>query len=101
MATLSDNAATALYGACVKRGKAKGLLLRTPPKERYARAAWYGVQSVCNPYKLSISALLFMQEDERAIYHEIEALMEQWKARNKSAVLMDQDRLALECLGAW
>lgn len=101
MVTISDEASRALYGACVTRGKAKGLLLKTPPRDRMARAAWYGAQSVCNPFKLSISALMFMPEEERAIYREIQQLMEWWKSKHKQTVLLDQDRLALEKLGAW
>lgn len=99
---ISDNAAQALYGATVTKGKNKGLLLKTAPRDRLARAAWYGAQSVCNPYKLSIYWLMTCADDERAIYREIETFMEQWKAATKgAAVLIDQDRRTLEGLGAW
>lgn len=47
---ISDEAGRALYGACVTRGKAKGLLKRNAPPDRLSRAAWYGAQSVCNRY---------------------------------------------------
>jgi hypothetical protein len=99
---ISDKASQALYGACVTRGKAKGLLKRNPPKDRLARAAWYGAQIVCNPYKVSISAIMFFDDEERAIYREIEALMENWKANTSGSIVhMDQDRSALEKMGAW
>lgn len=98
---ISDKASQALYGACVTRGKAKGLLKRNAPRDKLARAAWYGAQSVCNPYKLSICALMFMSEEERAIYNEIERVFDWLKANQASTVLLDQDRLALERLGAW
>jgi hypothetical protein len=98
---ISDKASQAIYGACVTRGKAKGLLKRNPPKDRLARAAWYGAQSVCNPYKLSISALLFMPDDEREIYRETEKVFDWLKAQGARVVLLDQDRLALEKMGAW
>jgi hypothetical protein len=98
---VSDITGRAIHGACVKRGKAKGLLKRNPPKDRLARAAWYGAQSVCNPYKLSISALLFMPDDEREIYRETEKIFDWLKAQGARVVLLDQDRLALEKMGAW
>ena len=99
---ISNEAAQALYGATVTKGKNKGLLLKTAPRDRLARAAWYGAQSVCNPYKLSIYWLMSCDDEERAIYREIEAFMEQWKAATKgAAVLIDQDRRTLEELGAW
>jgi hypothetical protein len=98
---ISDKASQAIYGACVTRGKAKGLLKRNPPKDRFARAAWYGAQSVCNPFKLSISALMFMPDDEREIYRETEKIFDWLKAQGASVVLLDQDRLALERMGAW
>jgi hypothetical protein len=98
---ISEEGGRALYGACNKRGPDKGRLLRNPPKDRLARAAWYGAQSVCNPYKLSISALLFMPDDERAIYREIEKLFDDLKAAGMRPELMDRDRRVLESLGAW
>jgi hypothetical protein len=102
MPTISDKAARALQAATIQRGKNKGLLLKNAPREPIARAAWYGAQIVCNPYKVSISALLFMSEEERAIYREIETIMEKWKAETHGAiVLFDQDRAALERMGAW
>lgn len=101
MPTISDAASRALYGASVTRGKAKGLLLKNPPKDKLARAAWYGAQAVCNPYKLSIYGLMFMSEEEKAIYDEIEKVMTWCKEQNPRTVLLDQDRLALERLGVW
>ena len=101
MVTISDQASRALYGACVTRGKAKGLLKKNPPSDKLAKAAWMGAQTVCNPYKLSIASMLFMSPEERAIYDEILALFEWMKAQSGNCVLLDPDRLALEKLGAW
>jgi hypothetical protein len=98
---ISDNASRALYGACVTRGKAKGLLLKSAPKDPLAKAAWYGAQMVCNPYKVSISALLFMSDEQRTIFNEIEKLFDWLKANRTNCELLDQDRLALEKMGAW
>lgn len=99
---ISDKTASALHGATIKRGKLKGMLLKSAPKDKLARAAWYGAQIVCNPYKVSISAIMFFSDEERAIYREVEALMEEWKKQTKgAAVLLDQDRRDLERMGAW
>lgn len=101
MPTISDQASRALYGACVTRGKAKGLLKRNAPSDKLAKAAWIGAQMVCNPYKVSVYALMFMSPEEKAIYDEIVALFEWMKTQTVRTVLLDQDRLALEKLGAW
>ena len=98
---ISEEAGRALHGACCKRGPDKGRLLRNAPKDRLARAAWYGAQSVCNPYKLSIGALLFMPDDERAIYREVEKIFDDLKAMGARPELLDKDRRILEGLGAW
>jgi hypothetical protein len=98
---ISEQAGRALYHAACQRGPNKGLLLRRPPRDKLARAAWYGAQSVCNPFKLSIPALLMMQEDERAIYREIESFFDKMKASGWRPEFLDRDRLALEKLGAW
>ena len=98
---ISDTAGKALYGACYKNGPHKGLLLKNAPKDRLARAAWYGAQSVCNPYKLSIYAIMSFDDEERAIYREIEAIMDAFKAQYGGAPAMDRDRVTLETLGAW
>lgn len=101
MPTVTDKTSQAIYGACVTRGKAKGLLKRNPPSDKLARAAWYGAQSVCNPYKLSIYWLMFASEEEREIYNETEKLFDWLKAQNAKVVMLDQDRKALEHMGAW
>lgn len=99
---ISEKASQALYGAAVKRGTRKGLLLRNPPQDKLARAAWYGAQSVCNPYKLSIGWLMFASSEEREIYHEVEKIFDWLKIESKGAIVkLDQDRATLEQLGAW
>ena len=99
---LSDKASQALYGAAIKKGARKGLLLKSAPKDRLARAAWYGAQSVCNPYKLSIGWLMFCTEEEREIYREVEKIFDWLKIESKGAIVrLDQDRATLERLGAW
>lgn len=61
-----------------------------------------GAQLVCNPYKVSISTLMFFDDEQRAIYKEIESFMEIWKAETKDAIVaLDKDRATLEKLGVW
>jgi len=98
---LSDIAAQALYGACYKKGPHKGRLLKNAPKDPVSRAAWYGAQMVCNPYKVSIASLMFMRDEERAIYREIEKLFDDMKAAGWKPEGLDRDRYTLEMLGAW
>lgn len=98
---ISEQASRALYGAACHRGPNKGKLLARAPRDKLARAAWFGAQAVCNPYKLSIPALMFFTPEERAIYDEIESLFEAMKARGWRPELLDRDRATLEALGAW
>lgn len=98
---ISDEAGRALYGACYKTGPHKGRLLKNAPRDKLAKAAWYGAQSVCNPYKLSIAALMFMGDEERAIYREVEKLFDDMKANGWRIEGLDRDRYVLETIGAW
>lgn len=98
---ISEKAGRALYSAACHRGVNAGRLLKNAPRDGLARAAWYGAQSVCNPYKLSIPAIMLFSQEEREIYREVESLFEAMKARGWRPELLDRDRLALESLGAW
>lgn len=98
---ISEKAGRALYGAACHRGANTGRLLKNPPRDSLARAAWYGAQSVCNPFKLSIPAIMLFSEEEREIYREIESLFDAMKGRGWRPELLDTDRMALESLGAW
>lgn len=98
--TLSDTAAQALRDAMVKRGTRKGKLLSSAPRsDSLAYAAWQGAMINCNAYKASIAGLLFMSDEQRAIYKEINALFEAMPRNVRIA--MDKDRAALESLGVW
>lgn len=98
---ISEQAGRALHGAACHKGANKGRLLKNPPRDKFARAAWFGAQMVCNPYKVSIPALIFMSDEERAIYREIETLFDAMKAAGWRPELLDSDRATLERLGAW
>ena len=95
---LSEQATKALAGAFVSRGQNKGQLLANAPKDKLARMAWHGAQMVCNPYKVSICALMFASDEEKAIFDEVEKFME---SLGPIAKTLDRDRLALERLGVW
>ena len=99
MPTISDKAARALFDAVAQSGKHKGYLkAKAPPSQTLAYAAWQGAQMVCNPYKVSIPGLMFMTDEQREIFREVEAFMQQYKETMKHA---DRDRHALESIGAW
>ena len=98
VAALSDKALDALRGAFVTRGANRGQLLANAPKDKLAKAAWQGAQMVCNPYKVSICALMFFNDEEKAIFDEVEKFIE---SLGPAAKTFDRDRLALERLGVW
>lgn len=94
---ISDNAARALQSAVTSKGRNKGLLLaKAPPSRSLAYAAWQAAQMCCNPYKVSIAGLMFMNDEQRAIYDEILAIFEGLNIKS-----LDRDRNALERIGAW
>jgi hypothetical protein len=87
----------AIAAACVSRGKRKGCLLAScPPATSNAAIAWQALMMKANPYKVSIGQLLFMAEEQRAIYDAITDAIADVDVRG-----MDKDRIALEGLGAW
>lgn len=97
MTTISDKAAQALHGAVSHRGKSKGMLLaKAPPSNTLAFAAWHGAMMVCNPYKVSIPGLLFMTDEQREVFREVEAVLESIGVKS-----LDRDRNALQRIGVW
>ena len=99
MTTISDKAAKALYGAIAHKGKSKGLLLaKAPPMQSLENAAWQAAQAFANPYKVSFMALVFMTDEQRAIYDELTAAFE---GIPSLMATLDRDRVALETLGVW
>lgn len=98
MTTLSDKAAAALQAAVASKGKSKGLLLaKAPPSRTLAYAAWMGAQIVCNPFKVSIGGVMFLSDEQREVYREVEAALSGVRPRPR----LDSDRNALESLGVW
>ena len=94
---ISDAAARALQSAVTSKGRNKGLLLaKAPPANTLAYAAWQAAQMCCNPYKVSIAGMMFMSDEQRAVYDEILAVFEGLNIKS-----LDRDRNALERLGAW
>ncbi len=98
--SLSDTATGALAGAYASRGRHRGqLLARCPKSHTLAAAAWQGAMLVCNPYQVSIGAVLFMTAEQRAILEEVRAHFE--TLPREYQVLAQRDREALERLGVW
>jgi hypothetical protein len=97
MAIISEKSAKALHGAISQRGKSKGLLLaKAPPSNTLAYAAWHGAMMVCNPYKVSIAGMIFMSDEQREVFREVEAVLESIGVKS-----LDRDRNALQRIGAW
>jgi hypothetical protein len=97
---LSDIAKTALASAYVTRGKHRGqLLARCPCSSTLAAAAWQGAMMVCNPFQVSIGAILFMSKEQRAVYQEVLDHFE--RLPREYQIMAQRDREALESLGVW
>lgn len=100
MKALSPNAKEALSQCFATRGKNKGqLLARCPRSNTLASAAWQGAMMSCNPYLVSIGALLFMSEEQRAIQIEVMAFFDSLPASTRTAA--ERNRATLEALGVW
>jgi hypothetical protein len=100
MTRLSDNARNALAACYATRGKHRGqLLARCPASHTLAAAAWQGAMMVCNPFKISIGAVLFMSAEQRAIRNEIQAHFESMP--RDYLIMAERNREALETLGVW
>ena len=97
---LSDTARSALKGAYATRGKNRGqLLAKCPRADTLAAAAWQGAMMVCNPYQVSIGAVLFMSAEQRALFEEVQAHFN--TLPREYQILAQRDRETLEKLGAW
>jgi hypothetical protein len=100
MNKLSDKARDALKGAYATRGKHRGqLLARCPRSDTLAAAAWQGAMLVCNPYQVSIAAVLFMSAEQKAIRDEVTRHFE--SLPREYMIMAQRDREALERLGVW
>lgn len=95
-----QEAKDALLAALATRGARKGFLLsKAPPSHTMANVAWQAAQLSCNPFKVSIGALIFFTPEQRKLQNEItEALDALPKGRR---LALDKDRLQLERLGVW
>jgi hypothetical protein len=83
MDMLPDTARNALAQAYATRGKHRGqLLARCPRSDTLAAAAWQAAMLVCNPYRASIGAMLFMSPEQKAVREEVlahfEAMPKEW-----------------------
>lgn len=98
--TLSPAARDALMACFATKGKRKGRLLASPPKGCMGLPyiAWHAAMLACNPYKVSIGALIMANAEQRAVREEITAYFD---ARPAIARVCDLDRANLEALGVW
>jgi hypothetical protein len=98
--TLSPAARDALMACFATRGKRKGRLLANPPAGMHSLPfiAWHAAQLACNPFKVSICAMMLATPEQRAVMEEVTAYFD---ARPALARVCDLDRANLEALGAW
>ncbi len=97
---LSPQAKEALTLCYATRGKHRGqLLAKCPRSNTLAAAAWQGAMLVCNPYKASIGALIFMTDAQKDIRDEIVAHFD--KLPREYQIMAQRDRETLEALGVW
>lgn len=100
MTKLTDAGREALKGAYATKGKNRGqLLARCPKSDTLAAAAWQGAMMVCNPYMVSIGAILFMSPLQRELFEEVKNHFE--SLPREYQILAQRDREALESLGVW
>ena len=82
---------TAINGALVSRGKNKGMLKsKCPPASTHEASAWQALQP--NPFKISVSTIMMFSPIQKAIFEEL---------TNTGVQAVDQDKKALEAVGAW
>jgi hypothetical protein len=81
------------------KGKRKGYLLsRCPESNSDAAIFWQSAMLVFNPFKASIAARLFWNEEQRQFAQWCEAYCE---ALARQGVCLDLDRVQLQRMGAW
>lgn len=82
------------------RGPNKGKLkAKCPPMGSDAAAFWQAAMLICNPFKVGMCHLMFMDAEQRAFFEECRDWCEQqhssWKLN------ADKDRSNLSKLGVW
>lgn len=100
---LSETARAALMKCFATKGKNKGLLLARAPspfsdETKLAYAAWQGAMLSCNPFKVSIGGMMFMNAEQTLVMN---AVINYLDARPALKKVLDRDRAGLEKLGVW
>lgn len=94
---LSETAAAAVRACIMEKAGHVKLKAKPPRANTLAYAAYQGMMINWNPYKASIAGLMFMSDEQREVYREVDA----WAEANPHLRGLDRDRLALETLGVW
>lgn len=96
---MKDRTREAIGDALCQKGARRGQLKVKPPKHGTDGAiAWHAIQTVVNPWKVSIAALVFLSEEERELFEECQAWVRSIPHFHR---VLDRDRKALESMGAW
>ena len=89
---LTETAAAAVRACIMETGGHVKLKARAPRANTLAYAAYQGMIINWNPYKASVVGIMFMTDEQREVYREVEA----WAEANPQLRGLDSDRLALE-----
>lgn len=94
--TIEEAIKAAIEGALVSRGPSKGSLkAKCPPVDTPEAAAWQAIMGHANPYKVGFGHLMFMGENNRAIYEAIDNAI---KEKNLDVRALDRDRKVLDLI---
>jgi hypothetical protein len=70
--TLKELCIDAIAAACISRGPRRGVLrTKCPPATSRAAAAWLALMYRADPSKVNMGQILFMGDDQLAIYNAI------------------------------
>ena len=96
---MKERTREAIGDALCEKGPRRGQLKVNPPKHGTDGAiAWNAIQTVVNPWKVSIAALVFLSADQREMFDECKAWARSIPSLHR---VLDRDRKALESMGAW
>lgn len=94
---MKDNLKQGLKEALVSRGKNKGLLkVKCPPVGSLGSAVWSAIQGFSNPYKVGVCHLLFMSDEGKEVYKQINEI-----GKKVDLSKLDRDANILKELKIW
>ena len=98
--TLSSEARQAIESALATKGPYRGRIARKAPRATtLAYAARQALLMRINPFKVSVGGIIFLDENQKRIYAEVD----QWTLAQplQELIALDKDRSELETMGVW